>query len=251
MVAPLSQEQRLEIAARTTPYTFESHNLNSLLPYRFFAPQGIEKNSKLPLVLYLHGSDGNGDDNFRQLNEIVELLTSAAFQQEFPSCVLVPQCPRGHQWVDIKNERLPLQNYDQDALQESINLKMVMELIDKYKNNDLVDADRIYVIGFSMGATGAWDIVTRHPDDFAAAVILNGRSDPSKANKIRKMPLMVFHGKFDRVSPISNAKAMVENLQMQGSPVIFKQLFWGHGITRIATRDSSLFEWLFSKSKKG
>lgn len=251
MVSPVTEEQRKEIAGRMTAHTFVSSNLNSSIPYRLYAPQLVKKGSKVPLVLYLHGSDGSGDDNYRQLNEIVDLLTSVSFQKEFPSYVLVPQCPRGHQWVDLRNERLPLQNYDQDALQESVYLRMVMELLGDFKEKSSVDLSRLYVVGFSMGATGTWDIITRHPDEFAAALILNGRSDPSKAYKIKELPIMVFHGMFDRVSPLSNAQVMMEELGKVDSPVIFNKLFWGHGIPRIVMRKPATFSWLFSKKKHG
>lgn len=102
MVSPVTEEQRKEIAGRMTAHTFESSNLDSSIPYRLYAPEVVKRDSKVPLVLYLHGSDGRGDDNYRQLNEIVDVLTSLSFQKQFPSYVLVPQCPRGHQWVDLK-----------------------------------------------------------------------------------------------------------------------------------------------------
>jgi predicted peptidase len=104
-------------------------------------------------------------------------------------------------------------------------------------------------MGFSMGATGTWDIITRHPDKFAAAIILNGRSDPSKAQKISGLPLWVFHGKFDKISPITNPRTMIKQLRKFESKVIYEELFWGHGIPRIALKERNLFPWLFSHKK--
>ncbi len=81
----------------------------------------------------------------------------------------------------------PLRHYDQDAIQEEVYLQMVVQLMDELKNNLPVDHHRLYVMGFSMGATGTWDIITRHPEEFAGAVIMNGRSNPTKTEKIKNL----------------------------------------------------------------
>jgi predicted peptidase len=126
---------------------------------------------------------------------------------------------------------------------------MVRKIIKKIRSNYHVDGKRIYIIGYSMGATGVWDIITRHPKTFAGAIILNGRSDPSQASQISSLPLWVSHGKFDRVSPISNAREMIAQINKLDGNVIFKELYWGHGITRVALSGQAPFRWLFKQQK--
>ena len=60
---------------------FEAHTHKSdwTMPYRLFRPDVA---GKLPLVVYLHGSGGQGDDNLKQLglgNIFGTRVTSAAF----------------------------------------------------------------------------------------------------------------------------------------------------------------------------
>ena len=68
------------------------------MPYRLFHP---ETTRKAPLVLYLHGSGGLGDDNLKQLSlgnrfgTRVWLLPEN--QKRFPCYVLAPQTDRG--WI--------------------------------------------------------------------------------------------------------------------------------------------------------
>jgi len=38
------------------------------LPYRLYVPLGYDANRKYPLLLWLHGGDGRGSDNVKQLN---------------------------------------------------------------------------------------------------------------------------------------------------------------------------------------
>lgn len=248
IVAPLSIEQRDNLLKQTTASVFKGAGGENVLPYRLYVPRSVNEED-LPLVLYLHGAGGRGTDNVSQLEVPVDVLLSSELQQQYPSVVVVPQCPRGQEWVNVTCSTFPLQNYDQDSLAEAAYLKMVVELLGTLQDRFSIDSQRIYVIGFSMGATGAWDIITRHPEIFAGAIIYNGRSDPSKAFKIKAMPLQVFHGKFDKVSPVANARKMITELKKMDSPVIFDELYWGHGIPRLASRKEGLFPWLFSQKK--
>jgi predicted peptidase len=68
------------------------------MPYRLFRPATTEK---VPLVLYLHGSGGLGDDNQKQMG-LGNIFGTRVWalpenQKNFPCYVVVPQTDRG--WV--------------------------------------------------------------------------------------------------------------------------------------------------------
>jgi acetyl esterase/lipase len=70
-VAPMSRKRMVLIDAFTkqsegVQNRFEARTLNRdrAMPYRLFRPQA---SGMLPLVVYLHGSGGQGDDNLKQL----------------------------------------------------------------------------------------------------------------------------------------------------------------------------------------
>lgn len=52
--------------------------------------------------------------------------------------------------------------------------RFVLTLIELAKVRDEIDPDRVYVAGFSMGGTGSWHMVGRHPDLFAGAIPAHG-----------------------------------------------------------------------------
>src|SRR5687768_13000715 len=85
--------------ART--FTASGHTLR----YRLARPLGYDAKTNYPLVLFLHGAAGLGDDNIRQFNggnEVVPLaLTAEDAQMQFPCFVLAPQCPRGSGWTSF------------------------------------------------------------------------------------------------------------------------------------------------------
>src|SRR6185369_2512504 len=65
------------------------------MPYRLYVPQNDDKRKRYPLVLYLHGGGGRGDDNRKQIEGgngyLVDLLVSRSTQAKNPSIVVVPQ----------------------------------------------------------------------------------------------------------------------------------------------------------------
>ncbi len=75
-----------------------THKSDRVMPYRLFRPEAA---GKLPLLMYLHGSGGLGDDNLKQLGlgnifgTRVWLLPEN--QRRFSCYVVVPQTDRG--WV--------------------------------------------------------------------------------------------------------------------------------------------------------
>ena len=71
-----------------------------------------------------------------------------------------------------------------------------------------LDPLRVYLVGVSMGGTGAWDIAARYPSRFAAVVSVSGEGPQSvsfdtAAAALRAMPLWVFHAENDIVCNIT------------------------------------------------
>ena len=81
-----------------------------------------------------------------------------------------------------------------------------MELLDRYHVDSLpvVDVDRIYVIGYSMGGFGTWHFLKSEPRLFAAGVPIAGYS--SGVGKLRSMPIWAFHGAKDSVVKVDGAR---------------------------------------------
>ncbi len=176
------------LLARFEARVFEDEEYRHSLPYRLFVPDAYDSSHEYPLVLYLHSSSGRGQDNKAQLEFGAEVLLSVTVQTLQESFVLVPQCPLGTQWLNTSFERMPFTNYRQEVIPESDAMKMVVQVITLLRSEFNIDADRLYAMGTSMGASGTWDIVTRYPDLFAAAVTISGVSDPGQADVIAHLP---------------------------------------------------------------
>ena len=124
----------------------------------------------------------------------------AYLQQEpdFPFVVISPQLPP---------ER---DRWDPDELKELL-LSIVGTLH--------VDRDRMYLTGWSLGATGTWETAMRFPRMFAAIAPVAGDVDCSQAGLLKGIPIWVFHGADDTNVPVFESINMVEALQEYGVDV--------------------------------
>ncbi len=214
-------------------------NGEDILLYRLILPENYNSNKSYPLLLFLHGAGERGSDNTRQLQNCVQAIANYA-----PNAIIVaPQCPEGNQWVDT-----PWANgaYSTDTVPESNELKSVMLLLDKIKTEYSVDSDRVYACGISMGGFGTWDLITRHPDTFAAAIPVCGGGDPSNAAALKDIPIYTFHGDADPSVPVAGTRATVDAIKAAGGTEIEYTEYAGgqHGIWDMAFATTGLFDKL-------
>ena len=200
-------------------------NKDTVLPYRLVLPETYDETKSYPMIVFLHGAGERGNDNELQLFHCVQYLADT-----LPECIIVaPQCPVNNQWVDT-----PWANgaYSIDAVPESNELKAVIELLDALQEEFNVDADRIYASGLSMGGFGAWDLMMRHNDYFAAGVLVCGGGDPSQAEALKDTPLFVFHGDADDAVPVSGSRDTVQAIRDAGGELVQYVEYpgKGHGI---------------------
>jgi predicted peptidase len=221
------------------------------LNYRLYSPK-IQSNSSYPLVLVLHGGGCKGTDNKQQIRGTSAWTwTLPEFQKRHPCYVMVPQCPTGIEWVTIRPKSIPFGHYQQDKYPEGDEMKLIISLIQKFITEKPIDITRIYVVGFSMGATGSWDIMTRHPNLFAGAIIASGETDTTKAPLIKHIPIWAFHAELDTIVHPEITEDMVKALNKCGGEIKYTSIKnTGHNIESLTFDQSETKEWLFSQRKQ-
>ena len=224
------------------------------LPYRILQPTVQPVNAKtearqpnserMPLVLLLHGSDERGDDNSAQLrNGVAELLGSKTTAARFPCFYLVPQCSTEHRWVkvDWKADQHVL------PLDLSVPLSATVELVESLIGHHPIDPQRLYLIGLSMGGFGVWDLLSRWPERFAAAVPICGGADETAAIAARDVPIWAFHGALDPVVHVERSRRTITALrEAGGAPRYTEYPQVGHDAWTHAFAEPQLLPWLFA-----
>ena len=143
------------------------------LPYRILSPVTIKAGARYPLVLFLHGAGERGTDNQSQLIHGGPVFLDPNNREKYPAFVVFPQCPENKRWVEVDWSDPNPHHQPKDP---SVPMSLVLELLPSLEKSLPINPSRIYVIGLSMGGFGTWDIAARHPDWFAAAVPICGRS---------------------------------------------------------------------------
>jgi len=193
--------------------------------YYLYLPLGVESRRDWPLILWLHGRSLRGDD----LNRLTRygLPARLAGDRDFPFIVIAPQLPDGQSWTDT------------DRLAD-----LVEDVADRYP----VDDDRIYLIGYSMGAGGVWRLAVDRPDLFAAAApaaALTPSHTVAISRALRDLPIRIDHGTADEAAPFWRAEAMAEALEASGVDVTFA-IHPGarHGDLTHIYKDDGFYAWL-------
>ena len=212
------------------------------LPYRLFVPLGYDANRKYPLLLWLHGGDGRGSDNVKQLNGGNQLGThfwaGKSVQLNFPMFVLLPQCPSGDNWSDP------------DLNQPTKWLELTMSTLADVEKEFSIDPDRIYLSGQSMGGLGVWSALQAYPGKWAAAVILSAYDNFTNVSALASTPLWVFQGEADDSVPVLLVREMMKQLNKAHANLRYTEYRkTGHDVWKKAFAEPDLLAWLSSQKR--
>ena len=207
------------------------------LGYLLYVPKGKapSPDGKWPLVLFLHGAGERGT-NLAQV-AVHGPPKLAAAGKDLPFILVSPQCPAGTVW----------------------NAGDLLALLDNVQAALPVDSRRVYVTGLSMGGYGTWDLISRHPERFAAAAPICGGGErirtlllePSQREALKTLPVKVFHGGKDGVVPLEESQRMVDAFRAAGCRDISLTVYpeAGHDSWTQTYSDAGFFPWLLSNSR--
>lgn len=197
------------------------------VPYLLYLPQDYATGKeKWPLLFFLHGRG----ESYGPLSLVKKWGPPRLVErgEPLPYVVVSPQCPGKEAW-------------DQEKQQAAL-----VQLLDHIVKTLKIDQDRIYLTGLSMGGYGSWRLAADHPERFAAVVPICGGGRPADAEKLKGLPIWVFHGTKDNAVPLQRSVEMVEAIQKAGSKTIrFTTLEEiGHNSWEAAYASPDLYQWL-------
>lgn len=231
--------------------TFETRSLKRdwEMPYRLFRSGAA---GRLPLVVYLHGSGGQGTDNQKQMG-LGNVFGSRVWalpesQQNFPCYVVVPQTDRG--WI----------RYGPPAPGDSVarvipglgeGARLALEVIEAVAHELPIDRRRIYITGQSMGGAGVWHMIAERPGLFAAAAICCGSPSEDSLKAVRT-PVWNFHGDADQTVPVAVSRERIAALRKAGGhPLYTEYAGVGHNVWEWAYTEPALAKWIFAQRRAG
>lgn len=223
-------------------YTF-NQNLESKTPSLnpeylvFSSPQGSSE--KVPLLIYLHGAGGTGDQIEKIKGQAMRVWKGLQKFNKGTCIVVAPQCRK--RWV-VQDLNLFLQNL---------------------KANFPVDSRRIYLTGNSMGGYGTWAWAAHSPEHFAAIAPVVGGIGPKGpkdvtpdlakwAAKLTTVPVYAFAGAKDKVVPAERSERMILAIREAGGKKAKLKIYssQGHAAGRVVFSTSDLYDWMFDQQRE-
>lgn len=105
-------------------------------------------------------------------------------------------------------------------------------------------------MGLSMGGMATFDLVSRYPDVFAAAIPICGIVNPSRLAVAKKVKFRIFHGDADDVVPVIGSRSAYKALKKAGAKVEYIEFpGCGHASWHPAFNCPDFMKWLFSQKK--
>jgi hypothetical protein len=221
--SPQRMDQRwwFELARRTKTL--------KLYEYGVHLPTGFDANSgkRLPAILYLHGAGEKGTD-LKRVIDLCGVVRYARRHEDFPFLVIVPQCPVRTDWHPV----------------------LVKAILDDAMAKYPIDADRVYLTGVSMGGYGTWETLTEYPDLFAATVPICGGGDPRDVQRIKDVPIWMFHGDEDTMVTPEDDDATFAAMKAAGARARYTRAAgYGHAVQTVAYYDDALYPWLLQQKR--
>jgi poly(3-hydroxybutyrate) depolymerase len=220
--------------------------------YLLYLPEGYGESRRWPLVVFLHGEEGGGEnlELVRQtgLPKLIErhsgvvsygVKPSQALPNGQPSSggptkftglrnsfvLLSPQCPADSQWTP----------------------QLVLELIEHICSSLSIDRERVYVTGYRMGGSGAWEVASQDPGRFAALVsVCGGRA--GDVERLKNVSVWLFEEQKNAGANWESSET-VEALRAGGGEVQFTACPAGPATCDSVYRTRELYEWLFAQKR--
>lgn len=202
------------------------------IDYLLYLPEDYSADAKIPMMLFLHGrGESNGP-----LSIVAKWGPPrfAARGDKLPWLLVSPQCPAEDFWNKETQQ------------------KRLLELLDHITSTYAVDNEHICLTGLSMGGYGSWRLAADHADRFSAVVPICGGGDPADAEKLKNLPIWVFHGTEDRAVPLSRSQEMVDGIREAGGKrvrfTVMEHI--GHNSWSAAYATPELYDWI-SRQQRG
>ena len=214
--------------------------------------QGVyneDQPGKPAIVVFLHGIGERGDENLASIRLAVPEIVKQIKASKQKAILLAPECPSSQLWAPLHRGGTMAKLTEKPAQA----LGLVPVLIQKKIEEFDADPDRVYITGLSMGGYGTWDLISRYGTDlFAAAMPCCGGGDPAQAGeKLKDLPIWIFHGGADPTVPVMLSRRMYAALKEAGNDDVFYKEYPGvdHNCWDRTYQNPESWKWLFSQKR--
>lgn len=198
---------------KTAYYTAGKYEYADItLPYRQLM-LNQEKSGKNILVVQLHGGTARGTDNVAQLEaSAVDSVERYLQEHGIKACFVLPQCASDRVWNESRRTYTVTMT------------DVLTHWLEEFIASNNVDAEQVFITGYSAGGSGAWRMANDNPGMFAAACIAAANPVMVEAAKVKDTPIYAIAGANDAIMDANKIEDFVNQLVQLGDDARFDLL---------------------------
>ncbi len=212
-----------------------------VMPYRVFVPRAY-KGQPTPLVLALHGL-GVTEDSFFDSYE--RMPAHLAEQHGF-----LLAAPLGFRVDGFYGSEILRPTEPADKRKVELSEKDVLEVLRRMRASYNVDTTRVYLMGHSMGAIGAWHLGAKYPELWAGVVAFAGTGNPASVERMKAIPQFVVHGDADATVNVFGSRSMVAAMNRLGMQVTYIEVPGGTHNEIVVPNLAKAFDFLAAQRRQ-
>lgn len=215
-----------------------------VIPYRLLTPKNNIKSQKYPLIITFHNSTRIGNDNENQLEPFAKNWLRTDIYNKYQCYVIAPQFNKRSSNYEKNVEDIQISKPSSDVF---VLLELIKNVEKEYPN---IDKNRIYLIGYSMGASTAQNLLNIAPNKFAATVSVAAVPDFSNLKKLSKKNIWLIHGGKDDENPYIGSLELFNKLPSNKNLIFttFSNLNHNNIVIPFLITEE-IPKWLFEKHK--
>ena len=211
---------------------------NTDMPYRLYVPTSWDGNSRLPMVVFLHGA---GSDENRYIDANDRQIIRLSEQHGFILLSPLGYTPFGAYGTPLRlpavfgNPKIAEQQRNSVSTELARTLELsekdVINVIEIVLNEYPVDLSSIFLTGHSMGSGGTWYLGAKYAQYWAAIAPMSGPFvDETNYpwDNIREMPVFMTEGTGAAPS-LAGSRAMSAWMQERGFKLKYMEVEADHG----------------------
>ena len=240
--APAAQQTgrgggRGAVDSRVQQRTYTFADTGEQMPYALFVSSKVNKNTKAPLIVSLHGLGGDQNTMVRESLRSVELAEEGGYILVAPmgynsgGWYGIPPGPPRPAGANAAAQRgrgagTPRPVIGGTAITDAAKVreaseKDVMTVLDMVRKEFNVDENRIYLMGHSMGGAGTYYLGSKYAKQWAALApiapaamgMTNDRVKVLQGIKDASVPMLVSMGDADEAVPVANVRMWVDTMK--------------------------------------
>ena len=177
------------------------------IPYALFVPSDYDKKKSYPIMVGLHGMEC-AHDTIMAFDGLLDLAEEQGY-------IIVT--PLGYRWNSWYGSVDPGRS---GRLAE----KDVMNVLEVARNEFIIDEDRIYLFGHSMGGAGTYHLAGQYPDVWAGLAVVNPGpfAKPDSLKLCKHLPILVLQG--DQDGLVTKTRTWVAKMRELGMQHVYVEV---------------------------